>query len=140
MSYYNQPDHELIDRRNDEARALLLRLAQSTTRGLEPRGSTSSPTEKREMSSGSDGVPVRWFEQASFHGLPTPDAEPLALNDALIPLVWREHYVVALFEGDANSMTGFLEGKGFELLVFGRSESDWSATFTRLAAALGRTS
>jgi hypothetical protein len=32
MSYYNQPDHELIDRR-DEGRAMLLRLAAATRAG-----------------------------------------------------------------------------------------------------------
>ena len=31
MSYYNQPDHENLDRRDDDARALLLRLARART-------------------------------------------------------------------------------------------------------------
>jgi hypothetical protein len=139
MSYYNQPDHELIDRRNDEARALLLRLAQSTTSGLEPPARVGSNSEKEQPFT-SDVALARWLEQARSHGLPSPDAEPLTVNDSRIPLVWREHYVAALFEGDATAVTIALEGKGFEVLVFAKSEADWPTNFTRLAAALGRTS
>ncbi len=36
LSYYNQPDHELIDRRDEPAREVLLRLARATTHGVAP--------------------------------------------------------------------------------------------------------
>ena len=138
MSYFNQPDHELIDRRNDAARALLLRLARSTTSGLDPHPSARGNTAPKTPAA-SDAAHARWLEQARGRELPFPDAEPLTLGDSRFPLVWREHYVVAVFDGAATA-PGALEGKGFEVLDFGSSEADWPAAFTRLAAALGRAS
>lgn len=38
LSYYNQPDHELIDRTNPEVKSLLLRLARS----LAPRSANAA--------------------------------------------------------------------------------------------------
>ena len=61
------------------------------------------------------------------------------MNGARIPLVWREHYVAVLLAAD-QPVTGGLEGKGFEVLVFPKSEADWPGSFARLAAALGRSS
>src|SRR5690606_34555929 len=46
MSYFNQPDHEQLDRRDEKARALLLRLARAQLKGLEApvaRRSTQPP-------------------------------------------------------------------------------------------------
>jgi hypothetical protein len=136
MSYYNQPDHELIDRRNNEARALLLRLAHSTTNGLEP--ATAPNSTGNQNNSESESVSTRWLQQSRSHGLPIPDADPLTLNDIRIPLVWREHYVAAVFDGNPTSVLDELEGKGFEVVVFADSEADWPNTFPRLAQALGR--
>jgi hypothetical protein len=136
MSYYNQPDHELIDRRDNEARRLLLRLARSTTNGLDtPTAAGGTGSEKN---SASESVSSRWLEQSRSHGLPSPDTEPLTLNDVRIPLVWREHYVAAVFDGEANTVVNDLEGKGFEVIVFANSEAEWPKTFPRLATALGR--
>jgi hypothetical protein len=138
MSYYNQPDHELIDRRDNEARSLLLRLARSKTSGLDRRGATSSSPKTVERPAAMDSDLRRWLDQARLHGLPNPDTEPITLNGARIPLVWREHYVAVLLAADPP-VSGGLEGKGFDVLVFTKSEADWPSTFVRLATALGRT-
>ena len=42
MSYYNQPDHESLDRRDEDARAMLLRLARART---VPRRAHPQPVE-----------------------------------------------------------------------------------------------
>jgi hypothetical protein len=139
MSYYNQPDHELIDRRDDEARALLLRIARSKTSGLDLRGAASSNLETVVKPAAMDSALTRWLDQARSYGLPNPDTEPLTLNGARIPLVYREHYVAVLLAADPP-VAGGLEGKGFEVLVFPKSEADWPTSFDRLATALGRTS
>jgi hypothetical protein len=138
MSYFNQPDHELIDRRNDDVRDLLLRLARSTTSGLDT-GSRAGNNTEDQTPPAPNAVLARWLEQARLRELPCPDAEPLTLNESRIPLVWREHYVAALFE-DAAAAKSALEDRGFQVLLFETSEAGWSTSFTRLAAALGRAS
>jgi hypothetical protein len=139
MSYFNQPDHELIDRRNDEVRTLLLRLARSTTTGLDPSSRARSNTEEQTPPTRGAAL-ARWLEQARLRELPSPDAEPLTLNESRIPLVWREHYVAALLDEEVATMKSALEGRGFEVLVFATPEAEWPTSFTRLAAALGRAS
>jgi hypothetical protein len=138
MSYYNQPDHELIDRRDTEARALLLRLARSRTSGLNGRVTVDN-IEEQDLAA-PDTALARWLEQARMRELPAPDFEPLALNDIRIPLVWREHYVAAILDGNASAVANALETKGFEVVEFAESEADWPTAFARLTAALGRTS
>jgi len=139
MSYYNQPDHELIDRRDNDARGLLLRLARSTTTGLD------SPPHSRRSSRpsappASDAALERWLELARTRELPRPDAEPIAAGDAQIPLVWRSHYVIVLLDEAHTPLTSQLEDKGFEVIVFGSAEAAWEESFARLAKALGRAS
>jgi hypothetical protein len=134
MSYYNQPDHELIDRRDENARALLLRFARSTI-AIEPSPHLVAALEPHARK---DGAIARWIELARASNLPSPDAEPLVVGSAQIPLVWRAHYVLALLEDPEVAARQQLEDKGFEVLVFGPSETSWDDGFRRLANLLGR--
>jgi hypothetical protein len=43
LSYYNQPDHERIDRRDEATRTLLLRLARAATRDTSTGRATAPP-------------------------------------------------------------------------------------------------
>lgn len=140
MSYFNQPDHELLDRRDSAARTLLLRLAHSTTSGLATPADagTGAPT---GSFSGEDGdVLGRWMAQCHQRGLPVPDPEAMTVGDVQIPLVWRAHYTAAVLGGaDAGNLQS-LASKGLEVVVFDSVESTWPAAFERLAAALGHSS
>jgi superfamily II DNA/RNA helicase len=79
LSYYNQPDHELIDRTDALALRLLLRLARSTVGPRRaPRDTEANP----------------WTEAAKRWGLPRPDAPPAAFGD-LTPLSWSAFCVAA---------------------------------------------
>jgi superfamily II DNA/RNA helicase len=134
MSYYNQPDHELIDRRNADAKTFLLRLAHSITTGLEaPMAPPSASTGAPDTRSG------RWLELARGLNLPAPDATPLVAGTAQVPTVWRNHYVAAILDDSTAPPTGELEAKGFEVIVFGSDEAAWPDAFARLSKALGRT-
>ncbi len=133
MSYYNQPDHELLDRRLDQVRSFLLRLARSTTRVLDvgPRASTRPPP--------SDPLLARWYEVARTRELPLPDAEPLVAAETILPLVWRAHYVAVVLGEAPTDLVGSLEDKGFEVIAFGSAEGAWPEAFDRLSTLLGRT-
>jgi Lhr-like helicase len=136
MSYYNQPDHELIDRRDDAARSVLVRLARSTTSLSlsHPSGATSE--------AGAAGARTydSWSARLQEMGLPAPDAKPLVLTGVWVPRVWRDHYAAAFVGGVDDELVHQLRNRGFAVVLFDESESDWEAGFTRLAAALGRVS
>jgi superfamily II DNA/RNA helicase len=130
MSYYNQPDHEHIDRRDEAALRLLLRLASARVRPVAPARPPSLPP-----SSPTDAAD--WTAQAASRGVPPPDVEPLAVEGARIPLVWRRHYVVALRETPSPEILARLDALGFEAVRFD-ADPDWSPAFARLLQVLGR--
>lgn len=134
MSYYNQPDHEHLDRRDSDAKALLLRLARSVLQPTTGPRAGSGPTGPV-----AGGALASWLEHAKGRGIPTPDTEPLTIGGATCPLVWRSHYVVATIDVVPAAAVSALEGKGFEVLSLGRDAKDWEASSTRLAQLLGRT-
>jgi Lhr-like helicase len=79
LSYYNQPDHELIDRTNSEVRRILLRLARSEVRSAVSTSGGRAP----------------WNEALARWKLPPADAAPLIIGDITLPLVWWSHLTVA---------------------------------------------
>ena len=147
MSYYNQPDHESLDRRDADARAMLLRLARARTmrQGAEPQPvrvtlgtvSAGSPTGGLKVSVVS--VADKWREEATRRGIPDPDSNPLAVGERSVRRIWRKHYVAAIIDEADRPAVQPLEDLGFEVIQFEDPE-DWRAPFARLASALGQTS
>jgi hypothetical protein len=133
MSYYNQPDHEIIERRDEEARQLLLRLARSATRGLGAQPPATPPILPVD-----DPVLSRWLAMASERGLPAPDATPLIVGELSLPLAWRDHYAVAALGGISIDAQRRLEEQGIALFLFDSAATTWPETFVRLSGALGR--
>jgi superfamily II DNA/RNA helicase len=131
LSYYNQTDHEHIDRRDVEARTILLRLAGATT-GTEMRSATPALLPLPEGS-----AEARWSEAARRAGIPMHDEKPLTVDAMILSWVWREHRVVAAI-GSSPELAGQLDDKGFELVPFEPSGEGWDAAFEKLRAALGR--
>src|SRR5262249_38122786 len=84
MSYFNQPDHELLDRREADARGFLPRLARGTTPGL-PAPAQRRPTEPPPIgpAAGSHLV-AGWLAYARGRELPSPDSEPLLIDEQLV--------------------------------------------------------
>jgi Lhr-like helicase len=81
LSYYNQPDHELIDRKNSGALTILLRLARSRVAATLPQ---------EEVKSNGD-----WRAALTHWGLPAPDGDPLTVEGTVLPLAWRAHLAAA---------------------------------------------
>ena len=140
MSYYNQPDHESLDRRDGDARAMLLRLAGARTVDRRPVQRTLRPV---FVGSGTGSLNVsvvsvaaQWREEAARRGIPEPDPKPLVAGERSVRRVWRRHYVAALV-GEADRLAlQPLEDLGFEVIQFEDPE-DWRAEFARLTSALG---
>lgn len=136
MSYFNQPDHELLDRRDAVARSVLLRLARSTTIGLE---ADLASTDDASTSGGDAGSLVgAWLAFVRSKNLPAPDQDPLVVSESPFPLVWRGHYVMASFVEPSKTVASHLIDKGFEIVVLGEAADAWSRSVEVLAKLLGR--
>lgn len=135
MSYFNQPDHEQLDRRDADTRALLLRLARGRLKGLEApvtRRPTATPP-----TTAIDDRSTAWRTYAQQRELPPPDSEPLVIDGQAVAFVWRGHYVAALLL-ESRELAGKLQSKGFEVVVLGESEAEWAEPTATLSMLLGR--
>jgi hypothetical protein len=130
MSYYNQPDHEILDRRDEPAQEMLLRIARGATNPERP----AAPD--RPQSTADIGEFSEWRAEALRRGIPRPDADPVRLGEHSVPLVWRHHYVAVLLDGSDADLHE-LDALGFEVIAF-RDRDGWDAAFRRLARAVGR--
>lgn len=132
MSYYNQPDHELLDRRDPEVRDLLVRFARARTRV------EADAPEPHAASDSGDPLLGAWLTEAKARGLPAPDPEPLAAGSLSLRLAWRMHYLVAALEALPADAVQALEDRGIQWIQFPSDQSGWGASFADLARALGR--
>jgi hypothetical protein len=139
MSYYNQPDHELLDRRNQETRSLLLRLARSRLTGIEPVAPhVAPPAGPTAPAMPQDSSLARWLEHVRPLDLPAADPELLGANGQTVPLAWRAYYVAATFETPSPELLASLKEKGFEIVVLGLDASAWVESAPNLTRLLGR--
>jgi hypothetical protein len=134
MSYYNQTDHEILDRRDQQARQILLRLARARVLARDPASTQFlAPSDRGDSQEG------RWLSEASRRGIPAPDSEPLVAGDRSVRWVWRKHYVAVVIDSAERHASRALEDLGFDVIQF-EDPVGWNAAFTRLGVALGRDS
>jgi hypothetical protein len=103
LSYFNQPDHELIDRTDDVVRRLLLRLARSQVARAQPKASEEPPSE--------------WHAAMARWGLPAPDNEPLKVNGAVLPIAWHAHRAAAAIGAVDEKTRAGAEALGYAITV-----------------------
>lgn len=82
LSYFNQPDHEMIDRTGAETRQMLVDIARGTV--------FVAPQRPKVVDPGS------WPAAFKSAGIPAPDLEPLTLGGEILPYVWRSERVIAI--------------------------------------------
>ena len=99
LSYFNQPDHELIDRTNAEAKSLLIAIARGTvTLTVGSAAMTSAPG-------------PGWPAAFAAAGLPTFDPTPITLAGSTLPYAWRSSMTAAAPEaGVPQSLITALKG------------------------------
>ena len=101
LSYFNQPDHELIDRKSDEAKQMLIDLARGkVVLAIAP----GQPTEGGGWASA--------FKEA---GLPAPDGSTVSFSDQEMNFAWRSHFVAACVSPLTEATREVAEAKGWTL-------------------------
>lgn len=101
LSYFNQPDHELIDRTDPETQKLLIDLARGDVKLLlRQRG------DKNEQA---------WETKFSDAELPTPDIDPITFAGLTFPFAWRSHYVAAIIGEISETVKEDADVRGWSL-------------------------
>ena len=142
MSYYNQPDHESLDRRDEDARTMLLRLARARTARsprTQPIAATLTGAAGEFLAAVTVSREERWFAEAARRGFTAPDPEPFVAGARSVRCVWRKHYVAAVIDEADRPALQPMEDLGFEVIRF-EDPVRWNAAFARLASALGHAS
>ena len=100
LSYFNQPDHEQIDRTSEEVQQLLIDLA----RGEVVLAEAQSP-----------GESAGWQRTFEIAGLPSPDTSPATFNGQAMSFTWRSHFVAATVGPLDATAHSAAEAKGWTL-------------------------
>ena len=126
LSYFNQPDHEKIDRHNAEALNFLCHLASSTVREeAAPSVMRAAPIDDEE--------PVQRFQtHLRAAGLPAP--KPKASGGGW-QLTWQQHLIVALF-GPTAADRRTLEDLDYLVFEIPVDETRWPAAIETLKRAI----
>ncbi|MCF1502236.1 DUF1998 domain-containing protein [Afifella sp. H1R] len=103
LSYFNQPDHEQIDRGSGEVTQLLVDLARGHT-----------VVERRAAP---DGASSPWLEAFEAAGLPRVDTIGVSFAGEEAEFAWRGHFVAATSQGVSSDMANEAAGKGWELVA-----------------------
>ena len=101
LSYFNQPDHELIDRMSDEAKQMLVDLARGQVVLVAGPGPSAE----------SGG----WVNVFTDAGLPPPDGSSIRLSDQEMSFAWRSHFVAACVSPLTEAARQEAEAKGWTL-------------------------
>lgn len=110
LSYFNQPDHELIDRKLPETKQFLIDLARGEIK--------LSPQRPKILDAGS------WPAAFKAAGLPPPDTEPLSLDGQELKFVWRSERVAAFVGTITDALKDTADERGWAIFELPGSVSD----------------
>nr|WP_312351918.1 DEAD/DEAH box helicase [Brucella intermedia] len=99
LSYFNQPDHELINRTHEEAKQMLIDLARGQV-----VLAADQPAESGE-----------WVDTFKAAGLPAPDSSTMKFSDQEMSFAWRSHFVAACIVPLTEATRQTAEAKGWTL-------------------------
>lgn len=132
LSYYNQPDHPLIDRRHPDALALLVALANAQV-VTTPAVATAAPS-----SAGNAAGVDDWLRALSDHGLRQPDAVSVPVNQgaATAAAQYQAARVLVFLEPVSDELRASLVDKGWQALDFS-DRGCWDERFAEYPEVFG---
>lgn len=148
LSYYNQMDHDLIDRKDSEVLDLLCRMTRSSfSRGTGGRSQDEQFEELMNLSGSS--LEKAWLTYLHNDGYRLPDGAQRLLEEyqtrpdffyrdtqALIYIDGPHHDTVHQQEVD-KQITARLEDAGFTVIRFGKDQKQWTPIFERYPDIFG---
>ena len=149
LSYYNQPDHELIDRRNEQVLRLLCRLTRAgAATGTSGRSFEEQLDELMRLAGSS--LERAWLTTINERGYRLPDRAQRLVSEhgtrpdfefsdtqALVYIDGPHHQHDAQKQLDAG-ITERLEDAGYTVIRFGPDQSMWATVFDRYPDIFGK--
>jgi Lhr-like helicase len=132
LSYFNQPDHENINRRNDDALKVLVALANAE---VKPRQHQSAVSESSPI----DDRFNQWRQALAAADLRQPDAVQVSVNQGAVIAAGQYKSARALvFLDDIDAATAaLLADKGWQVLNFS-DPSQWKEQFAAHPDVFGK--
>ena len=125
LSYRNQLDHTLIDRRDAQAVQILWRLARIETTPLNDDAPDPQLPPEPEAVSGWTG---QWRQSAALH-LPACPPPATVADDGLAMLYWPDHYAAVALPDITRERQALWEDRGFTFIRFPADTETWPALF-----------
>lgn len=148
LSYYNQPDHELLDRRNPEVFEILTSLTDARVESA-PGGRSHRDQADHLSRLSNSTLEQDWLEFLKQHGHRLPDEAQLALEQfgTRPDYLYTEHQAVIYIDGPHHeqpnqqkidtALTKRLEEAGLLVIRFPKEKSLWPAVFSRYPEVFG---
>lgn len=132
LSYFNQPDHEHINRRNADALKLLVALANAQVQPV-----TSSPATVASTTSANEPLDA-WLSALRQAGAIQPDAVNVSVNNgaATAAAQYKASRALVFLSAVDEQTSSILQDKGWQALDFSDA-SRWSQQFAAHADVFG---
>ena len=132
LSYFNQPDHDHIDRRNSDALSLLVALANAN---VVPKPSVSSGQTPDNV----DSPTAAWLAALDSLQLQRPDSTDVPVNQgaAVAAAQFKAARALVFLIPVTEKLKAPLEDKGWRVLDFSNL-SEWSALFEQYVDVFGK--
>jgi Lhr-like helicase len=133
LSYYNQTDHELIDRRDAGARAILVRLAAIETQLIANLEVEATPVGAIPVDEGT--WEARWREQftEALAGAPAPVRSRVGES---VVLQWADDLIGVALPDTPRDLQSEWEDRGYTFVRFPADPLAWPTIFARLGRLL----
>jgi hypothetical protein len=125
LSYYNQPEHAIIDRRNEKAKEILVALAKgSVVPQTEPSAgnlSRGSPPDNAN-----DNTALTNF--LNSHGFKIPDVFDYAFmgNNSTAKGLYKNDKILLFLEAPHCTVEQYAADRGYRIVVLGENEEAWN--------------
>lgn len=134
LSYFNQPDHDHINRRNPDALQLLVALANAQV-----RLTAAAPAEKTNIqgvAGKNSDIRQQWLHALDEHGLRQPDALDVSVGQgsATAAAQYKFSRTLVFLAPLADEVKTQLTDKGWQVLDFS-DPTQWSALFDAHSAS-----
>ena len=148
LSYYNQPDHKLIDRRDSKVLEILRALTRAAIIRSTGGRTHSAQTGQLKRLSGSS-LERAWLGYVERHGYRLPDEAQLTLEQfgTRPDYLYRQHQAVVYVDGPHHqqatrhnldeALTRRLEDAGLLVIRFPKESSRWAAIFAQYPEVFG---
>ncbi|HOI99805.1 MAG TPA: DEAD/DEAH box helicase [Rectinema sp.] len=149
LSYYNQPEHALIDRRDKDALSILCALASSETvflvadissfnlpndphhGSINTAYSTSHGTSCGVRTTSSENPHEHFVRWLTLHAFQAPDviAYPILDNQELVDALYRKERIAVFLASPSMKLKNLLLDLGYQVLEVGKNEQEWQDFF-----------